>query len=410
VNASPPVFSWRNYLPLAMAETSKFFKKQKIGKFSFEELLSVSAEALGTSLGAAYAVKAMRGALNDYVRDDHKLVRNIEVSEGEYLRTRGSPAPPPSAVRRVYVSGGVRHTLYTPGPYCSNAQLLVGDGKVGSKHNKVSIAVQRTTFNDEWSQERSGRIRAKIEDDRQEYGPSAHMAQSRGDVGQADYIGRGREQRWSTAGEVQKSGASEQLCNNVEYPNGKQREPQAFIRRLFVATHLDVAVSGRRTSTVALSMRKFGLEPIPKDKLGNWREDLAREPSLRVGSSLIAWQREAGYFEVIWALPDVSRRLLWSFVLDEDGKWYRREKLFSPTRDNAPERADILTRDNLQQEVSRGPALFPFVLKTERRTQRLAAIILPIEILSTSQPAANIGEGAFFQSTQSADVGAHKGT
>jgi hypothetical protein len=313
VNASTPAFGWRDYLPLAKAETSKFYKKQERSKFSYEELLTVSVEALGTSPGVNYAKKAIRGALTDYARDAYKLVRNIEMSEEEYLRTRCNPAPLPAAVQRVFVLGRVRHTLYTPGPYRSNVQLLVGDGKVG-KHGKVSVAIERTTYNDEVSQERSGWICAKIEDDyRQEFDPSTRMAQPRGDVGQADYVGRGREQRWSAvyinAGkeEREESGSGERPRNGKVEITNPNRKPQEVIRRIAAAPPLDLGISGRRTSNIAASMWKFGLEPIPKGKLGHWRKELAMEPRLRAGTSLIAWQREAGYFrpaEVDWSVPD----------------------------------------------------------------------------------------------------------
>jgi hypothetical protein len=124
---------------------------------------------------------AIRGALFDYVREDHRVLRNVEISEDEYLRTRGSPTPLPAVVRRVYVSGGVRHTLYTPGTYRSNAQILAGDGKVGPKHGKVSVAIERTTYRDDWSQVSSGWIRATIEDNQQEFDPrSTRMAQRGG--------------------------------------------------------------------------------------------------------------------------------------------------------------------------------------------------------------------------------------
>lgn len=83
------------YLPLAMAEASKFYRKQERGRFKFEDLLQVATEALITSKG----VKAIRGALLDHARDDRKLVHDVEMSEAEYVRTRGdlAPKPPPPA-------------------------------------------------------------------------------------------------------------------------------------------------------------------------------------------------------------------------------------------------------------------------------------------------------------------------
>ena len=147
IRIAAPVHDWRDYLPLAKAETSRFYRKQERGKFRYEDLLGVAVEALGNAAQAfdhtrnnglaAYARKGIWGALNDYVRDACKIVSNVEMSEEEYLRTRGSPNPPPAVIRRVCVSkeGGawhllrcVRQTFYTPGHYRTNYQLLQRSG------------------------------------------------------------------------------------------------------------------------------------------------------------------------------------------------------------------------------------------------------------------------------------------
>jgi hypothetical protein len=304
VNACPPAFNWRDYLPLAKAETSKFYKKQERGKFRYEELLSVSIEALGKSLGGTYAIKAIRGAITDFVRDSHKLVRNVEMSEEAYLRTWGSPTPPPSAVRRVYVSGRVRHTLYTPGAYRSNAQLLVGDGKVG-RHGKVSVALERTTYNDGWSQTSSGWKRAKIEDaENLDYDPRAgRVPPQRSEINQVGYV----EQRWSVSyfndDDVVRKQSGQGDGSVTVTKNGKPfvRQPlKAICRRFAAATLLDVGIIRPAAEPCVVNLKKFGLKPVPKNELGCWREELATEPGLRAGSSEIAWQREAGYFEVLW--------------------------------------------------------------------------------------------------------------
>ena len=42
---------WRDYLPLAKAETSRFYRRQERGKFRYEDLLGVAVEALGIRRG-----------------------------------------------------------------------------------------------------------------------------------------------------------------------------------------------------------------------------------------------------------------------------------------------------------------------------------------------------------------------
>lgn len=139
-------------MPIAKAEASKFYKKQERGRFKYEELLSVAVEALAASKGVNYAMIAINGALLNHARDAYKLVRNVEMTEEEFRRTRSalpSSSPrSPAAIRRVYVLDGVRHTLYTPGPYRSNHQLLAGAGKVSTKHGKVSVALGQSEYRD----------------------------------------------------------------------------------------------------------------------------------------------------------------------------------------------------------------------------------------------------------------------
>ncbi len=221
IRIAAPVHDWRDYLPLAKEETSRFYRKQERGKFRYEDLLGVAVEALGNAAQAfdhtrnnglaAYARKGIWGALNDYVRDACKIVSNVEMSEEEYLRTRGSPNPPPAVIRRVCVSkeGGawhllrcVRQTFYTPGHYRTNYQLLQGgDGyKVNSKHGKVSVAIARASYKDDWDQQIGGWIRDKIEEDpdnEEDHVPLSARLVERGAVDQSDYVGRGRQKRWS---------------------------------------------------------------------------------------------------------------------------------------------------------------------------------------------------------------------
>jgi hypothetical protein len=366
-------FNW-SHCGLAVAQAAQFCREQERGRFQYDELRSVAVEAQLISPGANYAKKAIRGALLDFARDAHKLVRDVEMSEGEFHGTRGSPVPKQAAIRRVYVLGGVRHTLFTPGAYRTNHELLAGDGKVDSRHGKVSVEIERTTYNDEWGQSPSGWIRAKIEDDQQEFDASARMAQPRGDVDQADYARHGREKRFSGSCHNgcadHKSGLGERLstgerpCDGkvvVLYPNGPNPKLQATIRRSAVAPPADVGMSGRRTSSVIVDLRKFGLAPVPKNELRHWREELAAEPRLRAGSSLVAWQREAGYFRPCredWGFPDRPNGWgdnwlkayldRWELVLDKN---YLSLRLKSGIW------ADVISRDSVEQGAPSRSAL-----------------------------------------------------
>ena len=86
------------------------------------------------------------------------------------------------------------------GHYRTNAQLLYGQYKVDSKHGKVSVALERKTYNDEWSQISSGWKRAKIKDEEdRNYDSRAGCASQRGGVDQGDYAGHGTEKRFSVS-------------------------------------------------------------------------------------------------------------------------------------------------------------------------------------------------------------------
>jgi hypothetical protein len=265
-------FDWRDYLPLAKAKTSKFYRKQDRGRFRYEELLSEAVNALATSLGAKYAKIAIRGALLDYERDSHKIVRDVEMSEEEFLRTRGSPAAPPAAVLRTYVEGGKLVTVYSPGPYRTNAQLLAGDCKVSSKHGKVRVKLGRSSFNDEWSQAPSGWKRAKIEDDEdQDHDPRASMVLQRGEVDQGSSdVKDGRQQRFSTSchnhGADHKFGLGESYRFDdgkvvVWNPNRKRPAPHPPNRRSAAAGHQTIRptnVCGHEVPTKGQVARGLG--------------------------------------------------------------------------------------------------------------------------------------------------------
>ena len=111
------------FLPFALAEAARFCKKYP-GRFDLGELQNVAVEAM---LNARRGFKkAIAGALADFARDGHKVVRDVEVTEEEFERTRGGPP--------------------------SNAKLLAGPGKASSKHGKVRLALGRSRYNDGWSQ------------------------------------------------------------------------------------------------------------------------------------------------------------------------------------------------------------------------------------------------------------------
>ena len=123
------------FLPFALAEAARFCKKYP-GRFDLDELQSIAAEALFTSEGFEHSRKAIAGALADFARDGLKVVRDIEMSEEDFARTRGGPP--------------------------SNARLLAGPGKASSKHGKVRLALGRSSFKDGWSQKPNERVSAKI--------------------------------------------------------------------------------------------------------------------------------------------------------------------------------------------------------------------------------------------------------
>jgi len=89
---------------------------------------------------------------------------------------------------------------------------------------------------------------------------------------------------------------------------------------------------------VAVDLKKFGLEPVPKDKLGHWREELAEEGPR---PSPVSWHKEAGagkrgFFDVRWGVLRPHPASLWEIVL-EAGEWRRRQKIFSLQPEKVPE-------------------------------------------------------------------------
>ena len=86
-----------------------------------------------------------------------------------------------------------------------------------------------------------------------------------------------------------------------------------------------------------MDLKKFGLEPVPKDKLGHWREELAEEGPR---PSPVSWHKEAGagkrgFFDVRWGSASSPSESL--------GNRPRRRrmappaKIFSPQPEKVPE-------------------------------------------------------------------------
>ena len=77
------------FLPLATDTAASFYRKQKPGRFEFDELLSVAVEALIDFKGANHARIAIVDALHDFARND-KVVRNVEMRPDKYARAWGA--------------------------------------------------------------------------------------------------------------------------------------------------------------------------------------------------------------------------------------------------------------------------------------------------------------------------------
>jgi hypothetical protein len=358
------------YLPLAKAETSKFYAKLERARFRYDELLSVAVEDLARAPNAKWAKTAIKGALTDYVRDAYKLVRDVEMSEDEYLRTWGSPNPPPACIRRVYVLDGVRHTLYTPGVYRSNAKLLLGDYKVSSKHGKVSVALARSAYNDGWSQSKSAWNRAQIdgEDDELDFNPRVASAlPTRGEVNQIGYLARGKEKRFSAS--YLNNGSTRSGRSDREYGEGKievtnpnpPQNPFYIPRR----ANSELAPHARGRFTLRTTGRGLMSEEDFRAIMDYFGERLPEAESAM-------WQREAGYFRLELGPLDRPNQRGGNWLRAYLDRWepvrsgnfvYLRLKgnheqnLMSDVEPKSDNWADVLNVDSLEQGIPRRPAL-----------------------------------------------------
>ena len=384
------VHDWHDYLPLAKSETSKFYRKQERGKFRYEELLNVAVEALGDAAIAfdctrnnglaAYATKGIRGALKDYVRDAYKIVRNVEMPEEKYLRTRGCPNTLLAVIRRVCVAKEarawnlpkyVRHTFFTDGPYRTNLQLLQGVYKVNSKHGKVSVAIGRSTYKDGWNQTIGGWNCANIYDEDRARTAAIEYAYVGAAVGSRRAMVAAMRTALSdgmrlTQPVVRKSHERAADTMSIVIRKARRALKPSYIRddgaamieikphecvnfKFEDATYADAGarefsppgdrcgrvcpwrkdhdirlveifyIPRKAVPTLDFSVRRrgFGLKQVPKDKLGHWCEELALEGRLLLRAQSPDWQRSAGYFGVGWGPINWPRQGQWT------GNWLK---------------------------------------------------------------------------------------
>ena len=337
-----PVADWRDFIPLAKAETSKFYRRQDRGRFRYDELLNVAVLALVTAKPSAkWARKAIKGALTDYVRDERKAVRNVEMSEARYLRAYGEKEP--KRVCRIidrYVDRktGAPVTVYTPGPYRTNAQLLT-DYKVG-RHGKVSVKLVRTSYEDGWSQSASGCgwIRAKIDNDEPTHDHRAASVLQRGEVDQRAYVGEGREKRFSSAD---------------GYDNGtvEIRRSQTGKFRAYSPPFLMAKPSRRRAGFVpAAGCITRAVRPVPvlRKKIGPTACAAIQEAWLIQAARGPSWCRSAGDFRIAPGLPDIPAGATWTLLTKTtDGEllWYCEKNLILNLTGRVSVWADIFIRE-----------------------------------------------------------------
>ena len=378
IRVEPPAIGWRedwrDYLPLVKAETSKFYKKQERGKFRYDDLLAVGVEALENASKTfdrtrnngltAYALKGIRGALNDYVRDAYKVVGDVEMWEADYLAAYGEAddnKPHPKIILKQYVKAGVRYAFYAPGLYRTNAQLLRGSYKVNSRHAKVKVAPRQSTYKDGWGQVNGGWKRAKIDDEHDAggYDPSVmasiNAELSRGFVSAAELRAENKDEQDAIDYEIKHGGPRREI---EEARRGRPIGESQPVSNLPISCGCTVPVGHfarhggegsirkpaagngpetRKYRGGIMSLQRGGVGPNPLPwPIGSWQHeiylallsgggvDLARHERLyasiyersyakmsAVEKLMVAdqrllfgrgptWHREAGYFDVEW--------------------------------------------------------------------------------------------------------------
>ena len=191
---------------------------------------------------------------------------------------------------------------------------------------------------------------AKIEDEpdnKNNHVPLSARLVERGAVDQSDYVGRGRQKRWSVS--WLNAGVVHMALPEGGYtwqglrwrfpsvlPREKPKSDPGFPYNLILGVHpsfyhpsqprnwshvigccdvtewnhqdasgyaeaLEAVDHDRRTSIVYVP------RPVPKDRLGHWRGRLAREGRMLLMARGPSWQRDAGYFDVAWEQLDWPR-------------------------------------------------------------------------------------------------------
>jgi hypothetical protein len=120
----------------------------------------------------------------------------------------------------------------------------------------------------------------------------------RGEINQDGYIRRGREKRFSNSSVNHGTNWTRGLWLGWKYDDGKVEVGNPNPRAIFYIPRMAKSELARHAGGT------FTLRPVPADKLGHWREELALEGRLKMGATAAVWQRESAYFRVDWGLPD----------------------------------------------------------------------------------------------------------
>ena len=249
---------------------------------------------------------------------------------------------PPGIVLRV--EDGV--TYLSPALYRSNAQLLRGDGKINSKHNKVSVRIGRSSYDDEIGPNGSWK-RAKVEDP--EGGEEDVVVAAQADPATYGDRPKGNEKTWS-AGGLDEGVGDWSRCHDDGIVEVYNPNPP-----LLAIVHRRTEPPSRPWDPRERVYRRtdWGAAMELRDRQRRrwwWRDHLRLmdRPGLLRGPS---WHKEAGYFDVAWGLPrlsfeeifrgkDCSKRIL---AEPRKRRWRpAKTKIAARWTDGAPRRSDGL--------------------------------------------------------------------